>query len=162
MPPPRSFVPGELSNNPAAGTPYYRKILHGDPCVYCGRKVRRLGYPDRLAASTIDHIRPSSRNGKSNWWNYAACCARCNQRKGNMDVLEFIHSGLFGKRKLTKKQKGHTSKYYAKGDCDIPPPQTQPNIWHHPLFYLLDADYRLYFGTQTKRGLMGNEATDTV
>lgn len=46
-------------------------------CVYCGEDGR-----------TIDHIVPRSRGGDSSWLNLAACCQRCNNRKGNSLVSE--------------------------------------------------------------------------
>ncbi len=41
-------------------------------CVYCGKDGR-----------TIDHIVPKSRGGESSWLNLAACCQRCNNKKGD-------------------------------------------------------------------------------
>lgn len=46
-------------------------------CVYCGADGR-----------TIDHIVPRSRGGDSSWLNLAACCQRCNNKKGNSLVGE--------------------------------------------------------------------------
>lgn len=40
-------------------------------CAYCSG-----------TATTIDHINPSSRGGKTTWLNTVACCKPCNQRKG--------------------------------------------------------------------------------
>jgi len=45
-------------------------------CAYCGCKVKHQ-------ALTRDHIQPISRGGEDTWMNCVACCARCNQRKGN-------------------------------------------------------------------------------
>lgn len=46
-------------------------------CGYC-----------RGAATTIDHIVPVSRGGRSTWLNTVACCYACNQRKGNQTAEE--------------------------------------------------------------------------
>lgn len=56
-----------------------RGVLHRDnrKCGYCGG-----------VATTIDHIVPSSRSGKSSWLNTIAACYDCNQRKGNRTLAE--------------------------------------------------------------------------
>lgn len=41
-------------------------------CAYCGGK-----------ATTVDHILPSSRGGKTTWNNTVAACVPCNNRKDN-------------------------------------------------------------------------------
>lgn len=41
-------------------------------CAYCGRR-----------ATTVDHVLPSSRGGKSSWLNTVAACVACNNRKDN-------------------------------------------------------------------------------
>lgn len=45
-------------------------------CQYCGK-------PLKSHEITLDHIVPKSRGGESNWENLAACCPRCNVRKGS-------------------------------------------------------------------------------
>lgn len=45
-------------------------------CAYCGHMVK-----DK--ALTRDHVQPVSRGGEDTWMNCVACCAKCNQRKGN-------------------------------------------------------------------------------
>ena len=45
-------------------------------CQYCGHVFP----PQDL---TLDHVIPRARGGDSNWDNLAACCRRCNNRKGN-------------------------------------------------------------------------------
>lgn len=46
-------------------------------CIYCGHEGR-----------TIDHILPRSRGGDSSWLNLAACCRKCNNKKGDRLVHE--------------------------------------------------------------------------
>lgn len=43
-------------------------------CQYCGKAGCTL---------TIDHVIPKSRGGEDEWENMVACCARCNNRKGD-------------------------------------------------------------------------------
>src|SRR5262249_18482530 len=45
-------------------------------CQYCGK-------PLKSQEIKLDHIVPKSRGGESNWENLAACCPRCNVRKGS-------------------------------------------------------------------------------
>lgn len=49
-------------------------ILHRDnhTCQYCGGR-----------ATTVDHIIPRSRRGKSTWDNMVGACEACNMRKGD-------------------------------------------------------------------------------
>ena len=46
-------------------------------CGYCG-----------AAATTIDHVLPRARGGKTTWDNCVAACARCNRRKGSKTLAE--------------------------------------------------------------------------
>jgi 5-methylcytosine-specific restriction endonuclease McrA len=58
-----------------------RAILARDKhtCQYCGHQSRTL---------TIDHIVPRERGGKNTWDNLVACCAKCNNEKGNKTPTE--------------------------------------------------------------------------
>jgi 5-methylcytosine-specific restriction endonuclease McrA len=49
-------------------------VRDGQACAYCGKTDTRM---------TIDHIRPRSRGGKTDWDNCVASCFPCNCRKGN-------------------------------------------------------------------------------
>lgn len=54
-------------------------------CSYSGvleRDGYRCNYCDRKA-STIDHVFPVSRGGKTDWENCVAACFRCNQDKAD-------------------------------------------------------------------------------
>lgn len=42
----------------------------GRVCAYCGKR-----------ATSVDHVLPSSRGGKSSWLNTVAACVKCNNRK---------------------------------------------------------------------------------
>ena len=44
-------------------------------CQYCEKKIG-------LDSSTIDHVRPRSKNGQHTWDNVVLACVSCNQRKG--------------------------------------------------------------------------------
>ncbi len=52
-----------------------RNVLARDRnrCVYCGCRQKGL---------TIDHVRPISRGGKTDFDNCVACCRSCNNKKG--------------------------------------------------------------------------------
>lgn len=43
-------------------------------CQYCGLKVKKID-------STIDHVTPRSRGGKTIWTNVVTSCFDCNQKK---------------------------------------------------------------------------------
>lgn len=46
-------------------------------CAYCRGK-----------AETVDHIKPKSRGGRSDWINLVAACFRCNQKKADRTPAE--------------------------------------------------------------------------
>jgi hypothetical protein len=46
-------------------------------CAYCNR-----------AATTVDHVVPRARGGKSNWTNCVAACLDCNRRKDSLTLKE--------------------------------------------------------------------------
>lgn len=73
----------------------------GGRCKWCGvpifdaRAWKQRGVVERLTSkyivlpggsmlllATIDHIKPISQGGMSNWDNIVASCFRCNQRRG--------------------------------------------------------------------------------
>jgi len=60
-------------------TERYAEALTGDPCSYCGSP-----------AATIDHIDPIARNGRHAWENLTAACRRCNSRKSDRSLLDFL------------------------------------------------------------------------
>jgi 5-methylcytosine-specific restriction endonuclease McrA len=55
------------------------KGLDGEPCTYCGE-----------LAETVDHIVPRSNGGTNDRQNLAPACNRCNRRKNNLPVNEFL------------------------------------------------------------------------
>ena len=46
-------------------------------CAYCSKP-----------ATTVDHVLPVSRGGKSSWLNTVASCSPCNNKKGDRTVAE--------------------------------------------------------------------------
>ena len=52
-------------------------------CVYCGSGLE-------LDDFTIDHVIPASAGGATNLLNCVAACRRCNQRKANRPLHDFI------------------------------------------------------------------------
>lgn len=56
-----------------------RRLMARDKglCAYCGKN-----------ASTVDHIMPVSRGGKTNWLNTVASCSLCNNKKGSKTLKE--------------------------------------------------------------------------
>lgn len=57
-------------------------------CYYC---PRHFDNSTRDGRKTRDHKQPSSRGGTDALDNLVACCAKCNQEKGNMTEAEFRH-----------------------------------------------------------------------
>ncbi len=50
-------------------------------CQYCGRK-----FPS--SELSLDHVRPRSRGGLTEWSNLVCCCVKCNVRKGGRTPTE--------------------------------------------------------------------------
>lgn len=59
-----------------------KKVFERDryTCQYCG-SIKNL---------TVDHVWPRSKGGKNNMSNLVTCCSRCNARKGNKTLREWI------------------------------------------------------------------------
>lgn len=71
----------------------WKQVLRGDPCSYCGE-----------TGGQVDHIEPANRGVYRQCWgsrylrwgileqpeNWAGVCARCNNRKGNLRLLDFL------------------------------------------------------------------------
>ena len=58
-----------------------KNILRRDnfTCQYCGNSKNIL---------TVDHVRPKSLGGKTNWTNVVVACKPCNLKKGSRILLE--------------------------------------------------------------------------
>ncbi|NEO35572.1 MAG: HNH endonuclease [Moorea sp. SIOASIH] len=69
----------------------------GRECTYCGKKSVPL---------QIEHIRPKSKGGSDRVSNLCLACEKCNQRKGNKPIEEFIKKkpNLLQKIKTKAKQ----------------------------------------------------------
>jgi 5-methylcytosine-specific restriction endonuclease McrA len=50
-------------------------------CAYCGAKDTKL---------EIEHIQPRSKGGSNRLSNLCLACVPCNQKKGNLDILDFL------------------------------------------------------------------------
>lgn len=64
---------------PTAGAVEYAAIILADPCSYCGEP-----------AVEIDHIDPVASGGDGDWPNLAPACRRCNARKNDRRLLQFV------------------------------------------------------------------------
>jgi 5-methylcytosine-specific restriction endonuclease McrA len=65
----------------AGGSPRYSRngVLRRDnnECAYCTKY-----------ASTVDHVVPKSKGGKSSWTNVVAACRKCNEKKANKSLAQ--------------------------------------------------------------------------
>lgn len=50
-------------------------------CMYCSCLLTKNSF-------TIDHVKPKSKGGKTNWENIVACCKPCNDKKGGKTCEE--------------------------------------------------------------------------
>ena len=57
----------------------WKKVLHEDPCSYCGD-----------AGGEMDHILPRVRRGATSWQNVTGACRRCNVAKGSQKLMQFL------------------------------------------------------------------------
>jgi 5-methylcytosine-specific restriction endonuclease McrA len=84
-----------LQNPEISGVEYQQGTLYGcevrqylltkwdHKCAYCGAKGENVPL-------NIDHIQPKSRGGSDRVSNLLLACVRCNQKKGNRDISEFL------------------------------------------------------------------------
>jgi 5-methylcytosine-specific restriction endonuclease McrA len=86
-------------------------------CQYCNRKVHKT----RL---TIDHIIPKCKGGGTTWDNCVACCAGCNNKKGNKTLQEV------GFKLIKKPKKPKTRLFY-----DHILIKNKHNDWRHYINY---------------------------
>jgi 5-methylcytosine-specific restriction endonuclease McrA len=82
-----------IQNPEISGTEYQQGTLHGyecreyllekwnRQCAYCGVKDVPL---------EIEHIQPKSKGGCDRISNLCLACHKCNQRKGNKDIKDFL------------------------------------------------------------------------
>ena len=58
-------------------------VIHRDnsTCRYCGKKARPV---------ELDHVVPRSLSGPNTPWNLVVACHKCNRRKDNQTVAEFL------------------------------------------------------------------------
>ena len=58
-------------------------IIHRDnsTCRYCGKKAKPV---------ELDHVIPRSLSGPNTHWNLVVACHKCNRRKDNQTVAEFL------------------------------------------------------------------------
>jgi ATP adenylyltransferase len=76
-----------LDKDPVPDSLYYRVLREsGGRCALCGasKKDRPLH---------VDHIKPRSRGGKTEYENLQVLCSKCNQAKSNKDDTDFRISG---------------------------------------------------------------------
>jgi len=69
---------GAIKIPPKKRKPNRKNIFIRDKgaCQYCNKKLS-------FDFSTVDHVIPRSKGGRSTWDNLVLCCAPCNTRKGN-------------------------------------------------------------------------------
>lgn len=103
-----SFDTQSLQTPEISGAEYQRGTLFGydvreyllekwgRECAYCGSKNVPL---------TIDHIHPRSKGGSNRVSNLTLACSTCNQRKGNIDVAEFLSHDPLKLARIEKQRK---------------------------------------------------------
>lgn len=57
-------------------------------CCWCGK----LTVEKRKVwnSSTVEHVTPKSKGGSDNWENLAMSCNSCNNKRGDLEVEEFL------------------------------------------------------------------------
>ncbi len=103
------FDPQKMSNPEISGIEYQQGSLAGyevreyllekwgRKCTYCGKKDIPL---------QIEHIKPKSKGGSNRVSNLCLSCQKCNQKKGNKSVEDFLKNkpGLLQKIKSLAKK----------------------------------------------------------
>ena len=73
----------EYQQGPLYHTTLRAFVIHRDnsTCRYCGKKAKPV---------ELDHVIPRSLGGPNTPWNLVVACHKCNQRKDNQTVAEFL------------------------------------------------------------------------
>ena len=73
----------EYQQGPLYQTTLRAFVIHRDnsTCRYCDRKAKPV---------ELDHVMPRSISGPNTPWNLVVACHKCNQRKGNKTIAEFL------------------------------------------------------------------------
>ena len=88
-------------------------------CVYCQCELD-------LSTTTIDHVTPTSKGGKTTWENCVSACSKCNHEKGNSHP-----TGKFKPKKKPKEPNSVSPLYkFNKKNKD----HTIPEAWKKFLF----------------------------
>lgn len=90
-------------------------------CQYCGVKVGK-------SATTLDHVVPKSRGGKTDYTNCVTCCKTCNNKKADKTPAE-------SKMKLIQKPKKPTFLTMYRHFLNNPPKE-----WHDYIIGLKDYE----------------------
>ncbi len=61
-------------------------LRDGMACVYCGTGPAT----SESATLSLDHLLPNSKGGSNEGGNLVTCCGRCNSRRGNMDLGQWL------------------------------------------------------------------------
>lgn len=75
-----------------------------DKCVYCDEPQRGPTFLDKVPIRlTLDHIIPTSKGGRTVRSNLVTCCNRCNNTRGDKDIVEWLsllnpRESIFGER----------------------------------------------------------------
>lgn len=80
-------------------------------CFYCGVRLIRNMAKQAKHTATVDHLTPRSRGGRNVEVNRVPCCRRCNSRKGQLTLGEYIV-------------------WMAIGRPGMGPNGGAPNFWH--------------------------------
>jgi hypothetical protein len=95
-----------------------------DPCVYCGNP------PDAL-----DHVWPHSRGGEDGEENRAPACERCDQIKGNANVLQFLVARSMARARIARRKRFINATYQQRISAEraitmnLLRQRTHPNDW---------------------------------
>ena len=73
----------EYQQGPLYRTTLRAFVIHRDNsiCRYCGKKAKPV---------ELDHVIPRSLSGPNSPWNLVVACHKCNQRKNNKSLAEFL------------------------------------------------------------------------
>ena len=128
-----TFTAAERVRATASRVEIMRRDQH--ECQYCGS-----------VATTLDHVHPISKGGKSTWENLVAACWPCNHKKGN-SLLSDRNLGMSLRRPVEKPEaheaitlrhviSSNDHSQHASSDADAGSSTSYRNTWRK---YLLPA-----------------------
>lgn len=73
-------------------------------CCWCGKKTE-LGAENKGNSATLEHIIPVSKGGTNDFENLALACFKCNHKRGDMSIDDFMNPNTVNELEKARQQR---------------------------------------------------------